>query len=231
MVTRLTLLLVALVAACATARPKIALDLETTIPGAAIEIRGSWSATCRVSDGGSWKHEDYYDADCEHVPVRVHVDCEHCEVEEPDAGAVVKTFRVRVVPLQLGPLHLRITQWRSDTDERHVEERVVSVVRPTFGHSCGPRGDRCEVAADSPVVWVWTTNGRRAVQSRWFRINGQSYPVANHADLSLAELFPAARRDGGLAPGTYRIELSVDDGVQRFGAERFDVVVRPAPER
>lgn len=211
-------------AACASqARPKTTLDADTTVPGAEVTIRGSWSKTCGRHTGSSLKSGADVDVDCQHAPIRVQVECGPCEVVGPAVQETSTEFSARVVPLQLGQLVVKVTQTRTDTGEQHVEHRTIDVIPPaSFGYHCMSEGSSygcSEVQASEPIIRpvIATSQARLAGYSRFLRINGKPVPQSVElTGISLAELFPDARVGEGIAPGTYPVELSLGARVERF---------------
>ena len=232
----LTLATLLAATACVSAVPKVATRSTVSIPGAEVQLTGSWSKTCRGHSGSLKSGVDYV-ADCKYEPIRVEVQCSACEIVGPRVQEVEESYEVRLVTLQPGPLHVLVTLTRLDTGEQHVEDRTIDVLtpnvltflcfdkRPYACHTTTPDASRVTdadprilSAADPRIVVVAGVHGvNQGVQSRLMRVNGKFVPAeASLVGFSLAEVFPAARVGDGIAPGLYPVEVALGDSVHHF---------------
>jgi len=201
--------------------------------GSTVEVVASWEATC--TDWGlafqsvfNKNDDDPSDSKvtCKEKPFAVEVSCStRCEHTEPVVAKGATT--VGVVPRELGPLVITAVSTRTDTNEVHRASLPAIVIAlpdrlelrcwlgaETAPKLCGPDG----VDAAHPIlVPVVQLDGVTEVTTA-LTVNGAPVPAdfASHPRVSLADLYPDARRGDGVEPGTYRVELAVGSVIGRW---------------
>ncbi|MEO8704812.1 MAG: hypothetical protein ABI867_32470 [Kofleriaceae bacterium] len=223
---------VMLASSCASPpRPDVGPPQQTSrVLGVPLTISASWSGSCR--DWGATLHalsRDHSEISttrwCNEQDFEVHVEC-----SAPCTPPAPRTNRgwieLKVIPLQLGPLAITVTNMRRDTGEVYrVTLPTVAIVPPDrlelhcmtdqrgYGHrevACGPDG----VPASAPHVRALVQYGGRAEHSTLLRINGTTQ--GDDGWVSLADLNPGARAGEGVVPGTYSITLELATKVERW---------------
>jgi len=196
---------------------------QSLVVGATVEAFSNWTARCQTK-GGFWSDSDPEFSSCHEKPVRLEVTCTGpCAVERPMVEDH-DTARIAVRALAPGRVVVEAKSTRLDKHKTQVKRFALDVLPPQrLGLECTDKYDAFEICSPvgvpatrpwvRPQVFVQNEEQKRVT----VRVNGQPRDVGRSMSaLSLADLYPDARTEGGIAPGVYLVELELAGMVERF---------------
>jgi len=220
-------LLVISLAACHPIHPWTTLayhdDGQPLVVGATVEALANWTARCQTK-GGFWSDSDPEYTECHVKPVRLEVTCTGpCAVERPMVEDH-DSARIAVKALAPGRVVVEAKSTRLDKHKTQVKRFELDVMPPQrLGLECTDKYDGWDACSPVgvPATKPWVRPHilvRNEEQKRvTVRVNGVPRGVGRSMSaLSLAELYPDAKTEGGIAPGVYLVELELAGMVERF---------------